>query len=137
MSKISMKLKRLRELSIGVKIFAAVFVLVVLFVMAYLVTELIVRPIDKATGIHTITGTVTEKTTKNVGKTGMYLVFVEDENGTVWPYEVTDSLFRWRFNSADVYGNIREGQKYVFEVGGSRWDLLSWYPNIYSYREIE
>ena len=111
-------------------------VIAVLWLVA-LIVYCIARPIDKASHIREIEGIVTEKTVKNSNKSGTYLVFIEDETGSIIPLEVTDSLLRWRFNSSDVWGNIHEGQSYVFEVGGSRVEFMSWYPNIYSYREIE
>lgn len=89
------------------------------------------RPINKVTNIRTIEGTVTDKTTKKTGKTEKYLVFIDDGSGKVVPLEVTDALLRLRFDSSDVWGNIEIGKTYAFEVGGSRWALLSWYPNIY------
>ncbi len=110
--------------------------IVILWLVA-LIVYCIARPIDKVLHIREIEGTVTENTVINSNKSGTYLVFIEDESGSVIPLEVTDSLFRWRFNSSDVWGNIQQGQKYVFEVGSSRVEFLSWYPNIYSYREIE
>lgn len=112
------------------------WVILVLWMIAFIVA-CIVRPINKVSNIREIEGTVTEKTVKNGKDNGTYLVFIEDESGSIIPLEVTDSLFRWRFNSSDVWGNIHQGQKYVFEVGGSRVEFMSWYPNIYSYREIE
>ena len=42
-----------------------------------------------------------------------------------------------RFNSSDMYAEIEVGKTYKFEVGGSRNELWSWYPNIYKYEEVE
>ncbi len=102
------------------------------------IKELIIRPIDKVSDIRYVEGTVTEKTTKQVGRyEEKYLIFIDDGTGTVIPLEVTDSLLHGQFNSADIWGNIHEGVKYRFEVGGSRSEVSSWYPNIYSFEEIE
>lgn len=43
---------------------------------------------------------------------------------------VDDSLFQGSFNSADLYGQLQEGQKYDFEVIGWRNGFLSQFPNI-------
>ena len=93
------------------------------------------RPINKITNIRTITGTVTEKTTKRTGKTDKYIVFIDDGSGQAITLEVTDALLRLRFNSSDVWGNIEVGKTYDFEVGGSRIEIFSWYPNIYEFQE--
>lgn len=113
----------------------AMFGLFVIWLVA-MVLYIVARPINKVTNVQTIEGTVTEKTVKNSGKSGKYMVFIEDETGKIIPLGVTDSLLRLRFDSSDVWGNLHEGEKYRFEVGGSRWEILSWYPNIYSYEEI-
>lgn len=108
---------------------------ILLFVVCIAIA--VARPINKISDIRTIEGTVTEKTTKRKGDDDKYLVFIADESGNVNTLEITDSLLKWRFNSSDVYAGIEEGKTYSFEVGGSRLPILSWYPNIYSYTEIE
>ena len=100
-------------------------------------TLLVARPINKVRNIRKIEGTVTEKTVKRIGKRDTYLVFITDEHGKKHSLEITDSLLRWRWNSSDVYAGVKEGKKYSFEVGGSRVPILSWYPNIYGYKEIK
>lgn len=101
-------------------------------------------PVEKTLHRREITATVTEKTIKyytsrdNTGKgKSTYLIFAKDEAGEVQVFEVTDSLFAWRFNSSDVYAGIEIGKTYIFNVGGYRLPLLSWYPNIYRYEECE
>lgn len=114
-----------------------------LIIIAYIlffvviITALLLRPINKVTNIRDITVTVTEKTVKNGEESGKYLVFGEDENGTVHAFEITDTLLRLRFNSSDVYASIKPGNKYKFTVGGSRNNFLSWYPNIYECELLE
>lgn len=122
--------------SLDMKTIFAFIVLAVCIISC--IKELVIRPIDKASDIRYVEGTVTEKATKRVGRyEEKYLVFIDDGSGTVVPLEVTDSLMYGRFDSADVWGNIHEGVKYRFEVGGSRSEVSSWYPNIYSFEEIE
>lgn len=81
--------------------------------------------------------TVTGKEVKRINKEDTYLIYGEDETGKVNVYEITDSLLHFRFNSADVYGGIKEGHEYEFKVVGYRFGLMSWYPNILEYKEIE
>ena len=76
------------------------------------------RPFDKVSNIKDITVTVTDKVVKNGNDSGTYLIFGEDENGTIHTFEITDSLLRFRFNSSDVYAAIETGSKYEFTVGG-------------------
>ena len=95
------------------------------------------RPINKASNMRDITVKVTEKAVKNSSENGKYLVFGEDDNGTIYTFEITDSLFKMRFDSSDVYAAIKIGNKYIFTVGGSRIKILSWYPNIYEYKVVE
>lgn len=104
---------------------------VVITVVIVIVVILMVRPIDKATNIRTIEGVVTDK----VVKSDKYMVFVDDGSGEVMSFEVTDSLLRGRFNSSDTWGNIEVNRTYIFEIGGSRWEIFSCYPNIYSAKE--
>lgn len=95
------------------------------------------RPVNKATNIRDVTITVTDKVVKNSGDSGKYLIFGEDMQGNVHTFEITDSWLKFRFNSSDVYASLDEGSTYILTVGGSRNRLLSWYPNIYEYVEIE
>lgn len=107
------------------------YALVLIIIGVALVVVLMARPINKATNIRTIEGTVTDK----VVKSDKYMVFIQDDSGETVPLEITDSLFKMRFNSSDLWGDIEKGKTYIFEVGGSRWDVRSWYPNIYKAKE--
>ena len=97
----------------------------------------IYRPLNKASDMREVTVTVTDKAVKNSGDDGKYLVFAEDAKGNVATFEVTDSWVAGRFNSSDVYAAIKVGNTYIFTIGGSRNELMSWYPNIYEYELIE
>lgn len=59
-----------------------------------------------------------------------YLVFTD--NGV---YENTDTIWNGKFNSSDLYANIKEGKKYTCDVVGWRVPFLSWYPNLISCEE--
>lgn len=82
-------------------------------------------------------GTVTDKGTKRSGDDDKYLVYTKDENGESQVFEITDSILAGRFNSSDVYSEIEIGKTYEFTVGGSRNQFMSWYPNIYTFKEVE
>lgn len=57
---------------------------------------------------------------------GKYLVYTDS-----WTYEITDSLFNFRFDSSDLYGSI-ENECYTAEIDLLSWRVpfLSWYENI-------
>ena len=97
----------------------------------------IYRPFNKVSDMRDVTVTVTDKTVKNDGDDGKYLIFTEDKDGNIATFEITDSLIAGRFNSSDVYAAIKVGNTYTFTVGGSRNEFMSWYPNIYEYKLIE
>jgi hypothetical protein len=82
-------------------------------------------------------GIVTSKEVKRINKEDTYLIYTESEDGEINVYEITDSLVHFRFNSADVYGGIKEGHTYEFEVVGIRSGIMSLYPNILEYKEIK
>jgi hypothetical protein len=56
-----------------------------------------------------------------------YAIYTDD--GT---FKLTDSFVYGRFRSSDIYGQLRDGQRYRFKVAGFRLPLVSEYPNIVS-----
>lgn len=54
-----------------------------------------------------------------------YLIFTD--KGV---FENTDSIFYWKWNSSDIYGNLKEGSTYSAHVYGFRFGFLSIYKNI-------
>ena len=54
-----------------------------------------------------------------------YLIFTD--KGT---FRVQDQLLFGKFNSSDIYGSIKEGETYIFNLTGYRLPYLSMYPNI-------
>lgn len=77
-----------------------------------------------------LTLTVTSKEIKAGKNTSTYLVFCEDKSGNVKVLKIKDSLYQWKFNSSDIYAEIKEGQSYIFTVYGFRVPFLSMYQNI-------
>ncbi len=95
------------------------------------------RPFNKVSNRREVTATVTDKEVKNKSNNSKYLIFTKNENEDIAVFEITDALFAGQFDSSDIYGGIEIGKTYKFDVGGSRNKLLSWYPNIYGYEEVE
>jgi hypothetical protein len=75
---------------------------------------------------------VTSKERIMKNKSSKYLVFTENET-----FENTDYWLKWKFNSSDIYGKLKEGSSYKATVGGLRWPFFSQYRNIHSITEIE
>lgn len=65
-----------------------------------------------------------------------YLIFADDENGNSLVFENIDCIFRWKFNSSNVQGKLKEGHTYKITVVGYRFSFLSWYQNIIKVEEI-
>lgn len=51
-------------------------------------------------------------------------------------FEVSDAVFKGRFDSADRYSTIEPGKMYDFTTVGFRADVFSWFPNIIRIREV-
>ncbi len=82
----------------------------------------------------TVHGVVVDKAVKveSAGRTtdSKYLVFVETDGGNTVTLEVTDGLAVGRFNSSDVYGDIKRGETYTFKTIGMCIPIVSQYPNV-------
>jgi hypothetical protein len=76
-----------------------------------------------------VTVTVTEKERVITGSgdsmSSKYLVFTDTET-----FQVTDSLFHFRWDSSDFYGRLKEGQKIRVQVCGWRVPFMSMYRNM-------
>lgn len=79
-----------------------------------------------------VTATVTDKVVKNDGNSSTYLIFTD--KGV---FENSDSLVNGKWDSSDVYSEIKKGKTYVFHVRGIRNHFLSWYPNILSVHVVK
>jgi hypothetical protein len=75
----------------------------------------------------TVTFTVNHRE-RTGGDEGKYLVYTNEEG----VFEDTDTIFYLKFDSSDVYNQLREGGEYQCDVYGWRVPLFSWYPNIKS-----
>jgi len=70
--------------------------------------------------------TVKEKWVKYHGDDAKYLVSSTD--GEV--FEITDSFFRWRFDSSDLYADLEPGMTCSIQTQGWRFPFFSDYKNI-------
>ena len=76
--------------------------------------------------------TIEDKWIKRRGKDDMYLVQCDNE-----VYQITDLLFKGKFNSSDIYANLKVGNTYEITTTGYRFELFSMYKNINKYEKVE
>lgn len=89
---------------------------------------------------YTVTITDKERVTTQSAKDNIsskYLIYGEDENGKTYVFEDTDTLFRWKFNSSDVYGALKEGETYKLTVIGFRVHILNWHENVIDFKVVK
>lgn len=76
---------------------------------------------------------VTDKYIKsNSNNNQIYLIVDNDTN----IYKDVDDLWYWKFNSSDVYVQMKPGHDYNVTSIGWRFEWFSDYPNILSAKEI-
>lgn len=66
-----------------------------------------------------------------------YLVYCEEEDGTIHVFENTDTIWRGKWNSSDIQAKLKSGCFYKITVVGYRVPFLSWYQNIISVEKVE
>lgn len=76
--------------------------------------------------------TVEDKWIKRSGEDDVYLVQCDNEI-----YEISDLIFKGKFNSSDIYANLKVGNTYEITTTGYRVEFFSWYKNINEYKMIE
>ena len=76
--------------------------------------------------------TIEDKWIKRSGKDDMYLVQCDNE-----VYQITDLLFKGKFNSSDIYAKLKVGKTYEITTTGYRFKFLSMYKNINKYEKVE
>lgn len=76
--------------------------------------------------------TIEDKWVKRKDKSDMYLVQCDNE-----VYQITDLIFKGKFNSSDIYANLKVGNTYEITTTGYRFELLSMYKNINKYEKVE
>lgn len=110
--------------------------------IALVVIAVIAIPVISFSNDHVYTVTITDKervtTQVAEGQTdSKYLIYGEDENGKTYVFEDTDTLFRWKFNSSDVFGALKEGETYELTVIGFRVHIFNWYENIIDFKAVK
>lgn len=76
--------------------------------------------------------TVEDKWVKRQSKSSdVYLVQCGEE-----VYKVSDLLFKGKFNSSDIYAQLKIGKKYEIITTGYRFNALSMYKNINKFRKL-
>ena len=110
--------------------------------IALVVIAVIAVPVINFSNDHTYTVTITDKervtTQVAEGQTdSKYLIYGEDENGKTYVFEDTDTLFRWKFNSSDVFGALKEGETYELTVIGFRVHIFNLYENIIDFKAVK
>lgn len=69
---------------------------------------------------------IDEKWIKRNGDNEKYLISSLDNQ----VFEITDSIYYWRFDSSNMYNYIKEGDKCFIKTQGFRFPLMSDYKNI-------
>ena len=64
-------------------------------------------------------------------KSDVYSVQCGDE-----VYKVSDLLFNGKFNSSDIYAQLKIGKKYEITTTGYRFNAFSMYKNINEFRKL-
>src|SRR5690348_13587760 len=107
--------------------FETVWSVIVIAFVALLIIGSIVVSIVKVNNNHQVTFTVnkSERVCSSSGKSCRYLIFTN--NGV---YENTDSLWKGKWNSSDLYNQIQTGKTYKCDAIGFRLPLFSWYENV-------
>lgn len=106
----------------------------------------IIPGVIKVSDEHWETVTITDKDIKNKEKNSKYLIWADKVDGkecktcgepASTTYEITDSLFKWRWDSSDLYGSLEVGKTYEIRIAGARWPFFSMYQNIYEAHEVK
>lgn len=101
--------------------------------MAICLVGSIIFGIYRATNHHQVEFTVnkTERVVYDGGQDSRYMVYTD--KGV---FENTDSLLNGKFNSADLYNQLKTGKKYECEAVGFRNGFFSWFENLISCKEV-
>lgn len=75
---------------------------------------------------------VTDKWIKRTDDRDLYLIGTENE-----VFKIEDNGFIFKFNSSDLYNQIKVGKKYKIETTGVRSNFMSWYRNINKIELVE
>lgn len=104
---------------------------IVLFVIAF-IAVIAVNVYSVYGTQRTVTFTVNHRE-RTGGDSGKYLVYTNEEG----VFQDTDAIWYLKYDSSDVYNQLREGGEYECEVYGWRVPFFSWYPNIKSCKTLK
>jgi len=117
------------------KVMIIIILLITVFIL-YNVFMLIITNVNRQ--IYSVT--VTDKlrvTYGHIWNQHKYLIFTEDEYGIIRVFENTDSLIYSKFNSSDVYAQLKVGSKVKLTTVGVRIPERSMYQNIINVEFID
>lgn len=81
--------------------------------------------------------TVTNKRVVENKNNDRYLIYTQLEDGTLNVFENTNSLQEFKFNSEDIYWQLKTNRKYEIKVYGFNLPLISQYKNIVKVKGVE
>lgn len=114
----------------GLTLIEVIVIMAIVLILGFI---LIGGPIIDRCTEDTVTITVEDKAIKRHGDSDdKYLIYTD--NGT---YEITDSIAYWRWDSSDLYGEMKVGHTYECKVCGFRIPLFSTYKNIIKATEVQ
>ena len=103
-------------------------------IVVAVVIALIWLPFKFAYNNHDCVATVTDKERH---EDGYYLIFCEDMEGNTKVFKDDDTLLRGKWNSSDMYQEIKIGETYLFHLNGYRSQFWSFYENILYFEKYE
>ena len=88
-----------------------------------------------------VAGIVTDQYIKRTGfgksAKDTFFIVIQKDSGEIEILENSDSLFQWKWNSADFQQEMEIGKTYTFKVYGYRIPFLTWFRNIYTFEILE
>lgn len=111
-----------------------------IFVIVFIVLGAIISiPFNFNDHEYTVVITDKERIVNGSGESteSKYLIFADDVNGESRVFENTDALFRLKWNSSNIQGELKVGHTYKITVVGFRLSFMSIYENIIKVEEIE
>lgn len=99
--------------------------IIIVFVAILIVGLIASAPIYAYGTRDTVMCSVSEKERVVTSESSKYLIFCEHI-----VLQNTDSLWYWKWDSSNVYGNLKVGEQYELDVYGLRIPFFSMYQNI-------
>ena len=84
-----------------------------------------------------VEGIVVNSYIKRYGDNDYFHHVIQFDNGRQEVFQNRDAYWVGKWNSADIELEIKDGQRYRFEVRGTRWPFFSRFRNIVSATPIE